>query len=192
MISSIRGVVQSIGEREIVLDVGGVGLTVEVPHSVLEKVPGVGRTMFLHTHLNVRQDALNLFGFSTQEEREIFLELVQVSGVGPRLALAVLSNMSVEVLRSAVGNDQPELLDRVPGIGKKTAAKIVFQLKDRIAPTILEQAVPNEVDEQVLSVLTALGYSMTEAQSAVRSLDSEAVDSVEERVRLALQYFASP
>lgn len=192
MISSLRGVVQGFGERQLVLEVGGVGLTVEVPQSVLEQLPGLGRSLFLYTHLIVRQDALNLFGFNSEEEREVFLELIEVSGVGPRLALAVLSNLSIELLRSAVGGNQPELLQRVPGIGKKTAEKIIFQLKDRVAMVPAAQHPPSELDEQVLSVLTALGYSMTEAQSAVRSLEPESGESVEERVRLALQYFAQP
>lgn len=192
MIRSVSGVVQSVGDRQVVLEVGGVGLSIEVPESVLEKLPGIGRAMFLHTHLSVREDALNLFGFITHEERENFLELIQVSGVGPRLALAVLSTLSIETLRLAVGNGQPELLQRVPGIGRKTAEKIVFQLKDRIAFAPMEQEVTNELDEQVVSVLASLGYSMLEAQSAVRSLNAEGEDSVEERVRKALQYFARP
>ncbi len=192
MISSVRGVVQSVGERQLVLDIGGVGLVLEVPQSVLEQAPAVGRTLFLHTYLAVREDALNLYGFNSQEQRELFTELIQVSGIGPRLALAVLSTLSIDTLRMAVGNNQPEALERVPGIGKKTAEKIVFQLKDRIAFAPIEMREISESDDEVLSVLTALGYSMLEAQSAVRALDSDGDESVEERVRKALQYFANP
>lgn len=192
MISSVRGVVQGIGERQLILEVGGVGLSLEVPLSVLENAPAPGRTMFLHTYLSVREDALTLFGFNTQEEREVFLELIKVSGIGPRLALAVLSNLSIDTLRIAIGSNQPEVLQRVPGIGKKTAERMVFQLKDRIAPAPFEAGEAAESDEEVLSVLTALGYSMLEAQTAVRSLDSEEDESVEERVRRALQFFAGP
>lgn len=192
MISSVRGVVQAIGDEQLVLELGGVGLTLHVPHSVLEHSPGVGRTMFLHTYLAVREDALNLYGFSSQDQRELFTELIQVSGIGPRLALAVLSTLSLDSLRMAVGNNQPEALERVPGIGKKTAEKMVFQLKDRIAFAPPAAGPPGELDDEVLSVLTALGYSMLEAQSAVRSLDSNGDESVEERVRQALRYFAKP
>lgn len=192
MISSVRGVVQVVDEEQLVLEIGGVGLTLHVPHPVLEQVPGVGRIMFLHTYLAVREDALNLYGFSSQDQRELFIELIQVSGVGPRLALAVLSTLSIDSLRMAVGNNQPEALQRVPGIGKKTAEKIVFQLKDRVAFAPPAAGEPSELDDEVLSVLTALGYSMLEAQSAVRSLESNGDESVEERVRQALQYFAKP
>lgn len=192
MISSLRGVLQSVGEQQLVLEVGGVGLTLQVPTTVLENAPAQGRTMFLHTTLIVRQDALSLFGFASHEERELFSELIQVSGIGPRLALAVLSTLSGDMLRLAVGNNQPEALTRVPGIGKKTAEKIIFQLKDRLAFAPLEAEQAGELDDEVLSVLTALGYSMLEAQAAVRSLNSDAEQTVEERVRKALQYFAKP
>lgn len=192
MISSVRGLVQSVGEGQLVLEVGGVGLTLEVPQSVLDKAPAQGRAMFLHTYLAVRQDALQLFGFDSQEQRELFTELIQVSGIGPRLALAVLSTLSGDTLRMAVANNQAEVLTRVPGIGKKTAEKVVFQLKDRLAFAVAEAEPAGELDDEVLSVLTALGYSMLEAQAAVRSLNSEGEESVEERVRQALQYFAKP
>lgn len=192
MISSVRGLVQSVSQDQLVLEVGGVGLTLEVPQSVLDNVPAHGRSMFLHTYLVVRQDALQLFGFDTQEQRELFTELIQVSGIGPRLALAVLSTLSADTLRMAVANNQPEVLTRVPGIGKKTAEKVVFQLKDRLAFAIAEAEPAGELDDEVLSVLTALGYSMLEAQAAVRSLNSDGEESVEERVRRALQYFAKP
>ncbi len=147
--------------------------------------------MFLETHLVVREDALMLYGFANQDEREVFLELLKVSGVGPRLALATLSNLSIDTLRMAVSNNQPEALERVPGIGKKTAERIVFQLKDRIAIVPSPGVAPSEMDEEVVSVLTALGYSPVEAQSAVHSLGKEAPEEVEERVKLALQYFAT-
>lgn len=192
MISSVRGLVQSVSQGRLVLEVGGVGLTLEAPQSVLDNAPAQGRSMFVHTYLVVRQDALQLFGFDSQEQRELFTELIQVSGIGPRLALAVLSTLSADTLRMAVANNQPELLTRVPGIGKKTAEKVVFQLKDRLAFAMAEAEPAGELDDEVLSVLTALGYSMLEAQAAVRSVNSEGEESVEERVRQALQYFAKP
>lgn len=192
MISSLRGIVQHVGDQQLVLEVGGVGIQLAVPVSVLEDLPAVGNPYFLHTHLIVREDALTLYGFSSQEQREIFLELLKVSGIGPRLALAVLSNMSIDTLRLAIANNQPDAIVGVPGIGKKTAERLVFQLKDRIAFAPGVDGEPSEIDAEVLAVLTALGYSMTEAQSAVRSVVADAPESVEERVRLALQYFARP
>lgn len=192
MISSVRGVVQSVAGRQLVLEVGGVGLRLEVPDSVAESAPGPGRPLYLHTYLVVRQDALSLYGFSSTEQRELFSELIQVSGIGPRLALAVLSTLSIDTLRLAVANHQPEVLARVPGIGKKSAEKIIFQLKDRIAFAELEPGPASQLEDEVLSVLTALGYSMLEAQAAVRSLNDDAEQPVEERVKQALRYFARP
>ncbi len=192
MISSLRGIVQAIGEGSLVLEVGGVGLHVAAPSSVIERVAGLGKPLFLHTHLLVREDSLRLFGFSSLEERAIFLELLQVAGVGPRTALAVLSTLSIDSLRLAVAGNQVEALVRVPGIGKKTAEKIIFHLKDRIAPMPLPESGVSQPDRELLSVLTALGYSLIEAQSAIQSLEGEATEDVEQRIKLALQYFARP
>ncbi len=192
MIQSLRGILQRVGEQELTVEVGGVGLQVAVTNSVLESAPSIGRSIYIETHLVVREDALLLYGFGSQDERELFLELLKVSGVGPRLGLATLSTLSIDTLRLAVANNQPEVLVRVPGIGKKTAERIVFHLKDRIVAAPSADFAPKVVDEEVVSVLTALGYSAVEAQSAVNSLGSEAPDQVEERVKLALQYFAKP
>jgi Holliday junction DNA helicase RuvA len=192
MITSLRGILQRVDEQELTLEVGGVGLQVAVTGRVLESAPSIGRSIYIETYLVVREDALLLYGFSSQEERELFLELLKVTGVGPRLALATLSSLSIDTLRLAVANNQPEALVRVPGIGKKTSERIVFHLKDRIAMAPSTDSAPTEMDEEVVSVLTALGYSPVEAQSAVNSLGSEAPDEVEERVKLALQYFAKP
>jgi Holliday junction DNA helicase RuvA len=192
MITSLRGILQGIGEQELTLEVGGVGLQVAVTSAVLERAPSIGRSIYIETYLVVREDALLLYGFSSPEAREVFLELLKVSGVGPRLALATLSSLSVDTLRMAVANNQPEVFVRVPGIGKKTAERIVFHLKDRIVLAPSTIPAPSQMDEEVVSVLTALGYSPVEAQSAVNSLGSEAPEEVEERVKLALQYFAKP
>ena len=112
MIASIQGIVQSMGEAEITVEVGGVGLHVHVPDSVLANLPPVGRQIFLHTYLVVRDDLLALYGFSDVEEREIFEMLLGVSGVGPRLALAVISNLSLDLLQSAIVSDQPDGIEQ--------------------------------------------------------------------------------
>jgi Holliday junction DNA helicase RuvA len=192
MIASIRGVVQRVGDDEIVLDVGGVGMLVAVPASVVAEATRIGKPMFLHTYMAVRDSAINLYGFNTPEERELFEVLLQVSGVGPRLALAVLSHLSPDVLRSAVVQDQPATFASVPGIGQKTAQKIIFHLKDRLEVPYSQVVAISEVDTEVLGVLTALGISLVEAQTALQSIPSESPEDVETRVKLALKYFASP
>jgi Holliday junction DNA helicase RuvA len=187
LIASIQGIVQSIDETEITVEVGGVGLSVHVPDSVLANIPGIGRQVFLHTYLVVREDLLALYGFSDVEEREIFTMLLGVSGVGPRLALAVISNLSLDLLQSAIVGDQPDVLVQVPGIGRKTAEKIIIELKDRLdVPLVLAEA-PSAVDSDVLGALTALGYSVVEAKAAVQSVPSDAPEELEERLRIALK-----
>lgn len=194
MISSLRGLVQHIDTDAIILEVGGVGLKVFVPTNVFEMIDGVGRMTFLHTHLIVREDALTLYGFASEEQRTLFETLLGVNGVGPKLALAVLSYISPDTLRRAVAQEQPEVLDRVPGVGKKTAEKIVFHLKDKFGPGLPfgVGVVISDVDTEIIGALTALGYSVVEAQAALQSIPRDAPKDVEERVRLALQYFAKP
>lgn len=189
MISTVQGIVQRIGESELIVDIGGVGLRIAVPIPVIEGIERVGETIFLHTYLVVREDSLSLYGFHSERELEIFEELIEVSGVGPRLALATLSYLKPETLQEAVGKNQPEIIARVPGIGQKTAAKIVLHLKDRFEPLDLVQPVELGADSEVLEVLIALGYRLNEAQSAVRSIPQDSPQDVEERVRLALKYF---
>lgn len=194
MISSLRGtVLQSQPPNALVIEVGGVGFKVNVPASVFDDIDGVGRTAFLHTHLMVREDALTLFGFSTEEQRSVFELLLTVQGVGPRLALAVLSTLSIDILRRAVSNEQADVLDRVPGVGKRTAEKIVVSLKDKLGAAMGLGAISmaTDVDTEVLAALTALGYSIVEAQAAVQSIAKGAASTTEDRIRLALQYFTN-
>lgn len=194
MISSLRGLVQHIATDFLIIEVGGVGLKVFVPHSVFEQIEGVGQLTFIHTHLIVREDALTLYGFASEDQRTLFETLLSVQGVGPKLALAVLSFISPDNLRRAVSQEQPELLNRVPGVGKKTAEKIVFHLKDKLGSGLgLGIAAPiNDLETEILSALTTLGYSIVESQAALQSIPKDAPTDVEERVRLALQYFTRP
>jgi Holliday junction DNA helicase RuvA len=190
MIATLRGNVQAVADDELIVDVGGVGLRVAVPLARLESVPRLGQSIFLYTHLAVREDSLELFGFADSDERGLFELLLRVGGVGPKLALATLSHLSVDAIRRAVSADQAELLTKVPGIGRKTAEKIVFELKDRLAESAVGMEPPSELDSELIQVLTNLGYSLVEAQAAMQSLPEDAPDEVEERVRLALRYFA--
>ena len=195
MISSLRGTVLSVhAPTFLVLEVGGVGYKVNVPGPVLDDIDGVGRNAFLHTYLLVREDALTLYGFSSEEQRSLFELLLTVQGVGPRLALAVLSTLSIDVLQRAVAQEQSEVLDRVPGVGRRTAEKIVFALKDKLGAEFAFGSVSTlvDVDTEVLGALTSLGYSVVEAQAAVQSIGKETGQSVEDRIMLALQYFGAP
>jgi Holliday junction DNA helicase RuvA len=195
MISSLRGTVLHIEQPGfVVVEVGGVGFKVFVPGPVFDTLDGVGRGIFLHTYLMVREDALTLYGFSSEEQRALFELLLTVQGVGPRLALSVLSSLSLDVLRSAVAQEQAEVLDRVPGVGRKTAEKIVFALKDKLKDAF---AVPGlaavaDIDTEVIGALTSLGYSVVEAQAAVQAIPKGEGKAVEDRIRLALQYFNTP
>src|SRR3989338_7406537 len=184
MIASLRGSVLHIAPPEtLVVEVGGVGLQVHVPAQVLDGLDGVGRGVFLHTHLIVREDALTLYGFSTEEQRALFDLLLTVQGVGPRLALAVLSSLPGDVLRNAVAQDQPEVISRVKGVGRKTAEKIVFSLKDKLGPAFGLETIAqvSDVDTEVIGALTALGYSLVEAQAAVQAIPRGEGREVEER-----------
>jgi len=189
LIASLRGIVQHLGTGELVLEVGGVGLRLAVPASVLEAAPAIGQPLFLHTRLIVREEALSLYGFGSTEERELFDLLMQVNGIGPRLALAALSHLSPDGIRAAVAQDLPEVLSKVPGIGRKTAEKIIFHLKDRLAAPSGPGVEGLEADSDVLGVLTTLGYNLVEAQAAVQAIPAGSPADVESRVRLALQYF---
>jgi Holliday junction DNA helicase RuvA len=190
VIVSLRGIVQRVGEGAITLEMGGVGVEVSAPRAVIERAPAVGEPMFLHTRMIVREDSISLVGFDTLEQREMFDLLLQVSGVGTRLALAILSQLSPDVLRGAVANNQPEALDKVPGIGRKSAEKIIFFLKDRLQAPAAAVPVIHGSDSEVLAALTTLGYTLVEAQRAVQSIPEDAPEDVEARLRLALRHFA--
>jgi Holliday junction DNA helicase RuvA len=150
-----------------------------------------GEAIFLFTHIVIREDDWKLFGFESQADRELFTTLLGVDGVGPRIALAVLSSLNLETVQRAVFNDEPALLSRVPGIGNKTAQKMVLYLHDRLKPVsgLDKIATMSDADSEVLAALTALGYSVVEAQTAIQSIPKDAPDDVEQRLRLALQQF---
>lgn len=191
MIASIEGKIAATGKDYVVITTGGIGFKVFVPFPTLEHIRDSSEA-FLHTVLIVREDALTLFGFATVDEREVFDILLSVNGIGPRLALAILSNLSLDSLRNAVVGERAEILTRVPGIGKKTAQKILIELKDKLkfGQDTAPVALFDDINSDVLDTLVALGYSIVEAQTAIQSLPSDAPRTVEDRVRLALQYFA--
>ena len=190
MIATLQGEITQIEDNAIVMEMGGLGLRVFVPAPLRSRLQ-VGEGMLLYTHLVVREDAWNLYGFETKADRDLFVLLLGVDGVGPRTALAVLSASSLDTIQRAVLGEDPDLLGRVPGVGKKTAQKIVLYLQDRLKPSdsLSKLAAFSDRDEEVLAALTALGYSVVEAQTAIQALPKDAPDDVEERLRLALQSF---
>jgi holliday junction DNA helicase RuvA len=190
MIATLHGEIQHKEDNALIVAVGGVGLRVFAPKSMVESLQ-VGEKTFLFTHLVVRETELSLYGFETAEERELFLTLLGVDGVGPKVALSVLATLSLDAVQRAVFSEEPELLSRVPGVGKKTAQKIVLYLQDRLKPTdtLGRVASMSDADSEVLAALTALGYSVVEGQTAIQSLPKDAPQEVGERLRVALGYF---
>ena len=190
MIASVHGDIIGLGDSSLVIRVGGVGLQVSVP-APLRARGRFGDQIQLHTHLIVREDLLALYGFETEPEREFFILLLSVNGIGPRIALAILSILSVDAIRRAVLSEQPEIFSRVPGVGKKNAQKILLHLQGKIKGEGIELGVGvTDVDESVMEALTALGYSVVEAQAAIQAIPRDAPGDVEERLRIALQYFS--
>ncbi|MEZ4619414.1 MAG: Holliday junction branch migration protein RuvA [Caldilineaceae bacterium] len=194
MIRTIRGTVLQRGKDSLVIEVGhaagGMGFKVSTPEPTAAQFRE-GDSITLYTYLQVREDALSLYGFLNEEELTTFELLLSVNGVGPRVALATLSTLTPDALNLAIANDEPGIVARVPGIGKRTAQKIVLELKDKLKPsaTTLSGLVQvNDEDGEVLEALTSLGYSVVEAQRAIQKLPKDA-RGVEERLRLALSQF---
>jgi Holliday junction DNA helicase RuvA len=190
MIATLRGEVSQIEDNALIIEVGGVGLRVFVPAPVRGRLK-VGEAILLYTHLVVREDALTLYGFESQPDRELFNMLLGVDGIGPKVALSVLSTLTLDTVQRAVFTEEPEILSRVPGVGKKTSQKIILYLHDRLKPAdaLARVAALSDKDSEVLAALTSLGYSVIEAQTAIQSLPKDAPDDVEERLRMALQNF---
>ncbi|NPA30652.1 MAG: Holliday junction branch migration protein RuvA [Chloroflexi bacterium] len=190
MIGWLQGRVLAQEAERLLVQVGSLGLWVQVPQPLAQQTRP-GDEVALHTHLVVRADALALYGFAEAAERDLFVALLGVNGVGARLALALLSFLSPEAIRRAVAQEQPAVLQRVPGVGKKTAQRIVLALHDRLAAEVLPgQAALSDLDAEVLDALVALGYSVVEAQTAIQHIPRDAPADLETRLRLALQYFA--
>ena len=191
MIATLNGEVTQIEENALIVSVGGVGLRVFAPAPLRGRLKA-GDAVMLYTHLVVREDALTLYGFESQADRQLFTTLLGVDGVGPKVALAVLSTLTIDAVQRAVFGDEPDILSRVPGVGKKTAQKIALHLKDRLKPVSgLERvAALSDMDAEVLAALTTLGYSVIEAQAAIQSLPKDAPQDVEERLRMTLNYFS--
>jgi len=194
MIRIVRGQVAIRQKDLLVVDVGGERGGIAFKVFVTEPTAArhlQGSAATLHTYLQVREDSFSLYGFESEEELSIFELLLTVSGVGPKVALSTLSSLAPDALRLALANGEASLIARVPGIGKRTAEKIVLELKDKVkAPStgVERLAQLSAVDAEVIEALVALGYSLVEAQRAIQGLPREAM-TVEERLRLALSAF---
>lgn len=197
MIGSLRGVLVSKAPPQLLLEVGGVGYEVEAPLSTCFKLPDVGAQVCLKTHLLVREDQHTLFGFSTDSERRLFRDLLKVSGIGAKIALGVLSGMTVEAFVRAVETEDVAALVRLPGIGRKTAERLVIEMRDRVRHPMLAGSLAgggkpaSEPRAEALDALVALGYKAPEAR---RMLDRvpESVTSTEDLLRTVLRSAAAP
>ena len=197
MITFLKGTLEDALPTKVVVEVNGVGYELLIPLSSFEKLPGLGKPVMLKTQLVVREDSQTLYGFATEDERDMFKMIQNVSGIGPRLALNVLSGMAVDLFKSAIVTGDVKRLSSINGIGKKTAERMVLELKDKVdhlhgdLPTALGQ-VPNDLDKSIsdtVAALEALGSKTAEAQKAAQAakamLGNQA--SVEELVRAALK-----
>lgn len=189
MIGRLHGKLLEKNPPQILIDVSGVGYEVDVPMSTFCNLPEVGGELTLHTHFVVREDAQLLYGFATLAERAVFRALIKISGVGPKIALALLSGITVDQLKDAVDRGETGLLTKVPGIGKKTAERLVLELKGKLAGTgaaTAAAAVPTfGARADVAAALIALGYSEREAAAATKKLPEDC--TVNDGLRLALK-----
>jgi len=187
MIGRLTGTLAEKSPPQVLVDVGGVGYEVDVPMSSFYNLPALGERITLLTHFVVREDAQQLFGFLTHDERSTFRQLVRISGVGPRTALAILSGLSVAELAAAVGRQESARLVKVPGIGKKTAERLLLELKGKLGPDLGAPAAAAAGDAQndIVQALLALGYSEREAAAALKALPPEV--AVSDGIKLALK-----
>lgn len=191
MIAAIEGILEYFGVDSIIVKVGGIGIQVYVPSSSLSKLGAAGDNVSLYTHLHLREDNISLYGFTSSEELALFKNLISVSGVGPKVALSLLSSLAIEQLAMAITSGNAELISQAPGIGKKVASRIVIELRGKLEREWKEAALPlAPEDADAIAALTSLGYSLREATQAISSLPNSSELSLEEKVKLALQQLA--
>jgi len=197
MIGFVKGFVEDFDENSVLIDAGSIGYNVFVPSSVIKNISGIGGEIKLYTYTNVRQDAILLFGFLTKEELSVFKLLINVNGIGPKAGLSILSTLSPNDLRYAVISDDVKTITGVPGIGSKTAQKLILELKDKLnledvftseAETKIKttSAAPSVANDAVMA-LVALGYSQSEALRAVKGIEISDNHSVEDVLKEALK-----
>ena len=199
MIGIIRGTLIAKHPPDVVVDVGGVGYEIQVPMTTLFELPGLGEEVTLLTHFVVREDAQLLYGFLAQEERRLFRELIKVSGVGPKLALALLSGMDARAFSQCLQRDDVSALVALPGVGRKTAERLLVEMRDKAGkwleelapvaagPQVAVSAVSVDFRAEAEQALVALGYKLPEAARLVSSVDTDEAESSEELIRRALK-----
>jgi len=188
MIAGIEGKLVSRNTSGAVIKVGGVSFHVHMPASTLGALGNTGSTISLHTNMQVREDSISLYGFATEEELETFRILLTVTGVGPKVALSVLSSLNPGQLAMAVSSGNADMLSHIPGVGKKTASRLLLELKDKMRGITAGTASAEGGD--LTAALLGLGYSPSEVASAVASLPASPEMPLEEKIRLALQHFS--
>jgi len=192
MIASVSGTIEYKGAGRLVVQVGGVGLRLLVPGSVVAEVGDIGEPVYLLTHLQVREDALTLFGFTNSEQLRLFELLISVTGVGPGVALGILSAGSADDIESAIAAENPSFFSGVPRVGPKLAARIVLELKRKVRqlePSEFGGGVSSPDGDEVVSALLGLGYNAGEAGAAARQVPADPTLTIEERIMRALAYF---
>ena len=188
MITGLRGTLEAVTDDSLTVNVGPMSLEVFAPTSTIGTVGPAGGAVSLHTYLYIREEVLSLYGFGSLEEREIFVMLIGVSGVGPRLALSVLSAMSPRDLAGTVGAEDVEALTRVNGLGKKTAGRLILELKGKLEREWGEAAISPSPDlDEVVAALSALGYQPSEARAALSGVTMDPGAPLEEKVMTVLQ-----
>ena len=193
MIASIRGEVLAIIDNSVVIDVGGVGISTLVVERTLQTL-SIGSKATLHTSLMVREDSLTLFGFEDTQERDFFILLQTVTGIGPRVAQSILNTLTVSDLRNAIGNESAAALEKVSGLGKKGAARIILELKDKVSG-VNQRSVTGDTAWQssISAALSGLGFTGREIDQAIASVSVSALDQpLEEKLRVALLNLQSP
>jgi Holliday junction DNA helicase RuvA len=193
VIASLHGKLESLSSDQAIINVGGVGFQVYMPTTTLSTLGDPGDEVKLYTHLHLREDNVALYGFASAEELWLFQTLLSVSGLGPRLALSMLSALSTEQITMAIATASTDMLTMIPGIGKKVANRIILELKDKIGAAWIATPATQVVQEntEVLTALTSLGYSAAEATKAVATLPATTDLSLEEKIKMALQYFGT-
>jgi Holliday junction DNA helicase RuvA len=192
MIATLEGILEYRGDDSIIVNVGGIGFRVYVPSSTLSQLGTVKGKVFLYTHLHVREDNISLYGFASSEALALFKNLISVSGIGAKLALALLSAFNPEQLVMAIIGGDIDLLSQAPGIGKKIASRLVVELKGKLEKEWKEVALPLAPESaDVIAALTGLGYSVAEATKVISKLSDSDELSLEEKIKMALQQMAS-
>ncbi len=190
MIASLNGTVQTKRPEGVIVDVNGVGYRLSIPLCSLSEIPEPGETVFMHTYTHVREDALQLFGFLNEQDREVFTTLIGISGIGPKLGLAILSGMPSERFVEAVQNEDVTMLTTIPGLGKKTASRLVLELKGKLPsldPEGTSPSMASQEESDAISALVNLGYKKQFSEKAVETAIRDGAVRIEDIIMEALK-----